>query len=121
MSDTSKRLSSLLSKRQALAELLLQEQGVDVSRASPRRRKESDVTALSFAQGRLWFMDQLEPDSPFYNIAASYAISAPLDIDLLTRALNEIVRRHESLRTTFSLLDGQPAQIIAASLKLEIP
>jgi amino acid adenylation domain-containing protein len=68
---------------------------------------------LSFAQQRLWFMDQLEPGNSAYNIPGAIRLSGELDITALERSLNEIVRRHESLRTTFAALDGQPAQIIA--------
>ncbi len=67
---------------------------------------------LSFAQQRLWFMDQLEPGNPAYNIPSAIRLSGELDITALEQSLNEIVRRHESLRTTFVTADGQPAQII---------
>jgi amino acid adenylation domain-containing protein len=68
---------------------------------------------LSFAQQRLWFMDQLEPGNPAYNIPSAIRLSGELNIEALERSLNEIIRRHESLRTTFVTAGGQPAQIIA--------
>ena len=67
---------------------------------------------LSFAQQRLWFLDQLEPNSPFYNIPETYMIEGALKPDVLEKSINEVIRRHESLRTTFHKIDGQPAQTI---------
>ena len=74
---------------------------------------------LSFAQQRLWFLDQMEPDNPFYNLSASLSLSGPIDIAALEQSLNEIVTRHEALRTSFKVIDGQPVQIVAS--KLHIP
>ncbi len=76
---------------------------------------------LSFAQQRLWFLDQLEPDSPFYNLAEAVRLSGPLDETTLIRSLNEVVRRHEALRTTFPTVNGQPRQVIAPALTLALP
>ncbi|MEO7028527.1 MAG: HAD-IIIC family phosphatase, partial [Acidobacteriaceae bacterium] len=68
--------------------------------------------AASFAQQRLWFLDQLEPDNPIYNIPQMLRMTGPLNVDALQRSLSEIVRRHEALRTTFEAADGQPMQVI---------
>ncbi|HEX2203314.1 MAG TPA: amino acid adenylation domain-containing protein, partial [Longimicrobium sp.] len=68
---------------------------------------------LSFAQERLWFLDQLESDSAFYNIPVALRLSGAMDVSALERALGEIVRRHEALRTTFPEVDGAPVQAIA--------
>ncbi|HEU4885052.1 MAG TPA: condensation domain-containing protein, partial [Longimicrobium sp.] len=67
---------------------------------------------MSFAQERLWFMDQLEPGKAFYNVPAAVLVSARLDIPTLERAYTEILRRHEALRTVFRLVDGEPRQIV---------
>jgi hypothetical protein len=68
---------------------------------------------LSFAQQRLWFFAQLEPESPAYNIPAAYQLSGPLNVPALEQSLNDIVRRHETLHTTFTAVDGQPVQVVA--------
>jgi acyl carrier protein len=75
---------------------------------------------LSFAQQRLWLVDQLEPNNPVYNIPRALRMKGALNRDALTRALNEIVRRHESQRTTFSVANGKPVQVIAPSLTLPV-
>ena len=64
--------------------------------------KQSFVFPTSFAQQRLWFLDQLAPGNPFYNIFAAFSLRLP-KVSPLERALNEVVRRHESLRTTFGI------------------
>ncbi|HEX5126225.1 MAG TPA: condensation domain-containing protein, partial [Rhodocyclaceae bacterium] len=69
---------------------------------------------LSFAQQRLWFLALLEPENPFYNMPMALRLPGALDLRILERTLNEIVRRHESLRTTFTTREGQPVQVIAS-------
>lgn len=73
----------------------------------PRRGKD-ERRMLSYAQQRLLFLDRLEPDSPFYNVAAALKIEGSLNAEFLERSLNEIVRRHESLRTRFGSEGGEP-------------
>jgi amino acid adenylation domain-containing protein/FkbH-like protein len=73
---------------------------------------------LSFAQQRLWFLDQLEPDNPFYNVPQGLRMHGELNGDALEESLTEIMRRHEVLRTTYAVVDGQPTQIIAAEPNL---
>ncbi|WP_346730392.1 amino acid adenylation domain-containing protein [Caballeronia sp. dw_276] len=72
--------------------------------------------ALSFAQQRLWFLDQLEPGSALYNIPAAIRLVGRLDIAALEKTLNEVVRRHEALRTHFVEVDGTPVQVVVAEL-----
>ena len=79
------------------------------------RVPQSRDAPLSFAQQRLWFLDQLEPGSTVYNIPGSVRLRGPLDVTALEQSLNEIIRRHEALRTTFSTVEGRPLQIIAPS------
>ena len=85
------------------------------------QRRESGLLPLSFAQQRLWFLDQLMPENPLYNIPFGLCLSGQLDVLALSRSLNEIIRRHESLRTCFQTVDAQPTQWIADSLELTMP
>jgi amino acid adenylation domain-containing protein len=77
--------------------------------------------ALSFAQQRLWFFNQLDPGNSAYNIPAAGRIMGPLNLAALEQCLNEIVKRHESLRTTFGKVDGRPTQVIAPTLTIKLP
>ncbi|MGA9994162.1 MAG: amino acid adenylation domain-containing protein [Pyrinomonadaceae bacterium] len=105
-----------------LFEYLLEEEGVDGAARPdiilPRERREH--LPLSFAQQGLWILDQLEPGNAAYNIAGALRISGQLDVAALGRSLNEIVRRHEALRTSFVVVGGQPAQLIAATCHLSL-
>ncbi|HEX8161810.1 MAG TPA: amino acid adenylation domain-containing protein [Pyrinomonadaceae bacterium] len=89
---------------------------IEGQRAAPcapiRRVERGGPLPLSFAQQRLWFIDQLEPGGPLYNMPAALRLAGRLDADALERALSEIVRRHEVLRTTFEVVGGEPAQIV---------
>jgi amino acid adenylation domain-containing protein len=76
---------------------------------------------LSFAQQRLWFLQQLEPDSSTYNIASAVSLSGRLNINAFEQTLNEIVRRHQAIRTTFISVEGRAVQVITQSLKLAVP
>ncbi len=76
---------------------------------------------LSFTQERLWFLDQLEPGSPAYNLPASALLRGDLDAGLLAAALGEVVRRHEALRTTFAAVAGRPRQVVAAPAAGPLP
>ena len=75
---------------------------------------------LSFAQQRLWFLDQLEPDNPAYNIPSAYILEGDLNEAALAKSILEIVRRHESLRTTFGDDGGKPLQIINSTFDFKI-
>ncbi|MTJ09880.1 non-ribosomal peptide synthetase [Anabaena sp. UHCC 0204] len=76
---------------------------------------------LSFAQTRLWLLEQLNPNSSIYNMPAAVQLVGELNIQALEKSINEIIRRHEVLRTSFILGDGQPLQVIVADVQLKIP
>ncbi len=75
---------------------------------------------LSFAQQRLWFLDQLEPASPLYNMPSALRLQGQLNVPALEQSLNALIQRHESLRTTFALVNEQPVQRIASRLNLPV-
>jgi len=113
MTDVSDQVSRLSPGKRALFQKLMLENRLRLSRAQPiARRQQQDLVPLSFAQQRLWFLDQLEPGSTAYNISRTVRLSGTLDLDALQRTLDAIVARHESLRTTFGMKDGQPVQVI---------
>jgi amino acid adenylation domain-containing protein len=91
--------------------------------AIPRAPRPPAVAELplSFAQQRLWFLDQWEPGNPAYNIHSAVRLRGPLDAAAFAGALREVVRRHEALRTTFPSVDGKPAQRIVSGVDLEMP
>ncbi len=114
MSDIAKQITELSAEKRQLLERYLKSAGLDLTSAViiPQRR-DTNKFPLSFAQERIWFMDQLEPNRPIYNLPDTHYFKGPLDFDALQRTLTEIVRRHESLRTTFQTVDGEPMQVIA--------
>lgn len=79
------------------------------------------VFPASFAQQRLWFLAQLVPDNPFYNVAATVRLSGQLNLVALRQTFTEIVQRHEALRTNFAMVEGQLVQMIAPKLAISIP
>jgi amino acid adenylation domain-containing protein len=88
--------------------------------SSSRPSLQNDRIPLSFAQQRLWFLDQLEPGIPVYNRPIVLRLTGQLDSETLGRCLNEIVRRHEALRTSFPAVDGEPSQVVFSSLTIAL-
>ncbi len=82
---------------------------------------EHDLFPLSFAQQRLWFLHQMEPASPAYNVFWAMRLSGELDVAALGRSLDGVVARHEVLRTSFPMVDGEPRQAVAPKGDLPLP
>ena len=116
-----KRWAELSPAKQALLEKRLRPEPMHEasSNAIPRRPQEGTVP-LSFAQQRLWFLQQLEPESTVYNEAMAIRLKGPLHVEALTRAAQEIMRRHEVLRSTFPIVAGQTIQVIDPSLHVDL-
>ncbi|MDZ8067339.1 MAG: amino acid adenylation domain-containing protein [Nostoc sp. DedQUE08] len=85
------------------------------------KRSQISPAPLSFAQQRLWFLQQLDIDNPYYSELACVQLLGALNVDALERSLNEIVRRHEALRTTFEMLEEEAIQIIHPAVTMTLP
>ena len=120
MTNLLDRIADLPPEKRAL---LLQK--LNQKKANPtkitRQNRTSNTFPLSFAQQRLWFLDQLDPGNTTYNICSVGRITGNLDLIALQQTFNAIIQRHEILRTNFTTVDGQPVQKIAPELKFTIP
>jgi aspartate racemase len=120
--DLAERIAGLSPEQRTHMEQRLREREAEALQTeSIPRRAERGTAPLSFAQQRLWFLDQLSPGNPFYNVSGAYRLRGALDRDALRRALEGIVARHEALRTTFAVADDRPVQVIAADQRVELP
>lgn len=117
----SERLAALSPAQRALFELRLKQREAKDQALTIPRRTQANYCALSLDQERLWFIHQLDPVSPAYNIYSAIRFKGQMDVAALTRSLNEIVRRHEIMRTSFATVDGQPVQVIAPHYSAHIP
>jgi amino acid adenylation domain-containing protein len=119
-----KELSSLTEFSAEQLKLLaeqLAEEGIELSdKQVISRRPANSEPQLSFAQQRLWLLDQLEAGSPAYNIALALNLRGSLNVTALGRALSEVVCRHEALRTSFRTVQGQPIPVIAEPQQLPL-
>jgi len=120
--EVKEKMESLTAERRALLALMLKKRKKEVNNLPLiHRRALQGPAPLSFAQQRMWFLYQLEPQSYLYNINTSIRIWEILNVVALRRAFTEIIRRHEILRTTFEMIDGQPMQLISAARPLALP
>ncbi|WP_169713522.1 non-ribosomal peptide synthetase [Paludifilum halophilum] len=79
------------------------------------------VLPASYGQEQLWFFDQLEPNNPVYNLVFGYRVTGLLDSEILKDCLNELIRRHETLRTTFTKQNGKPMQVVWPPFIISLP
>ncbi len=100
--------------------LRVQKGGAASSDLGPIPRRAQTTAPLSSGQQRLWFMNQLNPGTPVHNIPVAIQLTSRPDVGALERSLNEIVQRHEALRTTIQNENGQPVQVIAKTLALRL-
>lgn len=125
MSELSEQIAGLSPAKLELLARRLKEKGRDHAppvQTIPRREDAGRPHApLSFAQQRLWVLDQLEPGSSAYNMPAAVRLKGHLDVAALEQSFGEIINRHESLRTTFSLVDEQPVQVISQAEPFSLP
>lgn len=117
--DLSALIGDLSDEKRELLKLLMQEDGIDISNSIilPQKREFNPefsgfLLPLSFAQKRLWFLDQLEPGSPVYNIPSAVRLTGDLNFNVFEKCVQEIIKRHEALRTRFVEVEGRPYQLI---------
>jgi amino acid adenylation domain-containing protein len=108
--DLAGRLAALSPHKRALFEKLL----ADAARAE-------DTFPLSVFQEGMWFLEQMYPGNPAYLGISAVRIEGPVRVELLARAMNDVVRRHELARTTFELRDGRPTQVVHPAAAVEVP
>jgi amino acid adenylation domain-containing protein len=123
-SDVSARRSKLTPEQLALLEKRLRGQAAVTDVTAPEsigRRPLQERPPLSFAQQRLWFLDQLDPGNSFYNVPRALRFKGPINRPALEQSLTEITRRHEALRTTFPSDNGEPVQVIGTPGPVRIP
>src|SRR5688572_4068608 len=105
--------SPMTSNKQELLKLMLAKKGIRLDKkASVRPRGSVDKIPLSYAQERLWFIDQLQPDNTGYNVPGTWRMLGSMRVGVLERVVNEITRRHEVLRTTFAATTEGTVQVI---------
>jgi len=117
-------LENLSPKKRQLYEMLLEERqqnkGAGIQPTIQRRKETITELPLSFAQQRLWFLNQLEPDNAAYNLSFARRLKGDLNEEVLQQSFDEIIRRHEILRTTFAAPDGRAAQLLGPPQSLPI-
>lgn len=124
MNDIFQRIAALSFEQRALFEMRLKKNGLGlnyVKTQSIPKRKDTDLLPLSFHQQMLWFLHQLAPESPVYNIPVAMLLEGQLNVKALEQSLNQIRQRHEVLQTFFQMVEGQPVQKKVADLTLELP
>jgi amino acid adenylation domain-containing protein len=121
MDSLKERIAGLSPAKRALLELRLKQGGAGVPAAPTiTRRADRGSAQVSFAQQRLWFLDQLEPNRAAYNVPRAIRLTGALDVPALQRTLDEIVSRHEPFRTHFQSVDGTVRQIIRDDVKTQL-
>ena len=125
MKDISERISDLTPEQRALFEARLKQKGLHTQITAvqiiPRRQNRDSATCpASIDQERLWFIDQLQPGNTAYNIFSASRIRGAVNVPIMERVINELIQRHEVLRTTLKSVDGVPVQVIAPELKITL-
>lgn len=119
MSDSAKNPALWSPKQLAIAEMLKKYSVGKKAALEPIRRDRTAPLALSFGQQRLWFLEQLVPGTPIYNVPSLIWLKGDLNVGVLELSFNELIRRHEVLRTGFVVQDGRPVPVIADHLSIK--
>src|ERR1051325_6048143 len=122
MDELTKRVETLSPAKRALLERRLR---TEIRRKAPQpqltAKERREPARASFAQERLWFLQQLEPKSAAYNVPRAIRILGNLNLKVLEQSVNEIIARHEPLRTRFSLIEGELRQVVTEGSPIQIP
>lgn len=118
--DIRSRLAALSPAKRSMLEKRLRADRPETPSPRIPLRKRGEHPPLSFAQQRLWFLEQLEPGGGHYNLPLVLRLNAPVDAGLLEAAINDIVARHEILRTRFVLVEGEPCQEIVRTIEISL-
>jgi len=123
MTNLFQKPSTLSPEQRALFEQKLAERGLQSPQnASIPRRPATEHPPLSFAQQRLWFIQQLDPQNTAYNVASVLRLRGELHIPVLEQTLNALIERHETLRTRFdTTADNQPVQVVQPFQPVPLP
>ncbi|MEH2438428.1 MAG: amino acid adenylation domain-containing protein [Nostoc sp.] len=128
MSNFYQQIAALSPEQRVVLEKRLKQRGLspltnpEISKIEISKRKDYNELPLSFAQQRLWFFQQLNPDNSAYNGMSALGLKGQMNVALLEKVFTEIVRRHETLRTTFiTNSQGQPIQVIASTQPIILP
>jgi fengycin family lipopeptide synthetase B len=115
--DINERIAALSPEQRALFDLRLRQKKLQVQKStSIPKRTASDILYLSLSQERLWLLHQLQPDTPLYNESSLLRLTGVINTTFLENSINEIIKRHEILRTSFQIIDEQTLQVIAPTL-----
>jgi amino acid adenylation domain-containing protein len=123
MNKLAARIAALSPEQRVRFEASLKAKGLRVPQVDqiPRRpREDVNLFPTSIDQERLWFIEQLQPGNAAYNIFSASRIKGPLDVGLMERVVNELIARHEVVRTTFTVVDDQPMQVIHPTLEVTL-
>ena len=122
MSDLSKLISEISPEQRELLRLRLgKKKAQSVDPSGSRISAGQSSFPLSYAQLRLWFLDQLNPGSSLYNVYFAFRLQGPLNVTALEQSFEKILIRHEILRASFTTVDDQPVQIISPEVNLNLP
>ena len=123
MSDLSKLLAEISPEQRELLLLRLGKKKAQTEDLSPSQSIDGEANhyPLSYGQMRLWFLDQLDPGNPVYNVYFAFRLQGSLNFEALERSFGKILDRHEILRATFTTANDQPSQIISPDIKFSLP
>src|SRR5215208_1122593 len=121
MSDITEKIVNLSPAKLALLNRRLQSRAAPAAETIKPRDGRGSTAPLSFMQQRLWFLNELQPDSSTYNLRGAVRLAGELDVDALQRTINEVVARHEALRSRFVTEGQEPLQVIAEEQLCPLP